>query len=416
MGDETLDTAVGEPTVDESVPDRPELERRYQFETLLSQLTGSLVHVEPGGLGERIRAALKALCIGLRADRATFWVSADEAPQAPLRLAHYYQVDGGPEIPEEIASGSELFPWTAEQLWAGRTVAFSSRDELPAEAARDRESFRLFGSVSSAALPLRARGRTIGLLSFAMVSRPRRWSRHDLTRLRLCAQVFADALERQRAEDMLRALTQRLINAHEQESARLARDLHDDLTQRLALLSIEVSRMAHSSDPEAARVARAAGEQLGRLSEDVHALSYRLHPTVLEDLGLSLALRGECDRVAQLESLKIDLSIDCEEDGTCREAALCLFRVLQEALRNVVRHAAATTATVSLRELGEGLELTIRDDGAGFDVDEARSGRHLGLGSMRERLSLVGGSLRIESSVGTGTTVGAWVPRELAAR
>ena len=232
-----------------------------------------------------------------------------------------------------------------------------------------------------------------------------------------------DITERRIAEDVLREsraalevshreiqqLAGSLLTAHEDERRRLARELHDDLTQRLARLAIDAGRMESAADaPEGVRPLR---EGLVRLSEDVHALSYRLHPSVLDDLGLVEALKTECDRVARHGELRVDVDASGVLGALTAEASLCLFRVAQEALSNTVRHAHASAVTVLLspRSTG-GLQLAVSDNGSGFDPDRPRDHASLGLASMRERVRLLQGELDIESTPGRGTTVVAWVP------
>jgi two-component system, NarL family, sensor histidine kinase UhpB len=229
--------------------------------------------------------------------------------------------------------------------------------------------------------------------------------------------VLRDITERQRAEDELRDLSRRLIGAHEEERALLARELHDDVTQRLAVLAIDVGR-AELAAPDGAQAGamRAAREGLVRLSEDVHALAYQLHPSVLEELGLTEAIRTECERIGRKGRVDLSVEIDPRPAVVSRDAALCLFRVAQEALNNVIRHASARTASVTLRQMDGGLLLAVRDDGVGFDQASPGKGRHLGLASMRERVGLVNGTLDIESAPGQGTAIVAWVPMEGAAR
>jgi signal transduction histidine kinase len=142
----------------------------------------------------------------------------------------------------------------------------------------------------------------------------------------------------------------------------------------------------------------------------VHSLSYRLHPALLEDLGLTDALKVECERFEQQESIPIKSSVEVIPNRIPLDTGICLFRVTQEALRNVARHARARTATVSLRSLKGGLELAVTDSGIGFSQDRHHHRPSLGLASMRERVRLVGGVLDIDSAPGQGTTIIAWVP------
>jgi signal transduction histidine kinase len=231
-----------------------------------------------------------------------------------------------------------------------------------------------------------------------------------------------DITERRNAEDVLREsraalevshreiqqLAGSLLTAHEDERRHLARELHDDLTQRLARLAIDAGRMESAADaPEGVRLLR---EDLVRLSEDVHALSYRLHPSVLDDLGLVEALRAECDRVAHTGELRVDVEASAVPAALPAEASLCLFRVAQEALSNAARHAHASAVTVLLSSQNSGLRLAVSDNGSGFDPERSRDHASLGLASMRERVRLLQGELDIESTPGRGTTVVAWVP------
>jgi PAS domain S-box-containing protein len=226
--------------------------------------------------------------------------------------------------------------------------------------------------------------------------------------------VLRDVTEQRSAEEELRSLSRRLIRAQEDERALLARELHDDVTQRLAVMAIEAGR-AEMVEPSGAQAQamKAIRENLVRLSEDIHALAYQLHPSVLEELGLAEALRAECERRARQGYVVLSPNLEpVAADTVGRDAALCLYRVAQEALNNVVRHAHASAATVVLRQMDGGLLLAVRDDGVGFEPDGVKLGRSLGLASMRERVHLVNGTLDIESAPGRGTSVVAWVPAE----
>ena len=155
---------------------------------------------------------------------------------------------------------------------------------------------------------------------------------------------------------------------------------------------------------------REVREELVRLSEDVHALAYRLHPSVLEDLGLAEALKAEGDRFVGHETVTVETTFSDMPSAVPRDAALCLFRVAQEALRNAGRHAQARKVQLSLRSLDGGMQLAVRDDGCGFDPARPRDRPSLGLASMRERVRLLRGDFDIESAPGQGTTIVAWVP------
>jgi PAS domain S-box-containing protein len=223
--------------------------------------------------------------------------------------------------------------------------------------------------------------------------------------------VLRDITAVKQTEEALHDLSRRLISAHEEERALLARELHDDVTQRLAVLAIDVGRAELAEcHADHAQVMRSVREVLVRLSEDIHALAYQLHPSVLDELGLAAALRAECERRGRQGTLALQVGVEPLPAVVGKDAALCLFRVAQEALNNASRHAGAATATVTLRQMSGGLLLAVRDDGVGFDPSNPERRRSLGLASMRERVRLVNGTLDVESSPGEGTSVVAWVP------
>lgn len=232
----------------------------------------------------------------------------------------------------------------------------------------------------------------------------------------LIGALLVQRARRRRAEQEARTLGGRLITAHEDEGRRLARELHDDITQRLAGVAIEAATLQRLTDP----VARGAAEQaisgeLAHLSRDVHALSYRLHPSVIDDLGLSEALRIECKRAARRGAAEVRFDGDEAGHPPRGDRALCLFRVAQEALRNALRHAQPRHIRVALRAEQGGTRLSVVDDGDGFDPVAERERASLGLASMRERVALLGGRLEVRSRHGEGTSVTAWLPATEAA-
>jgi signal transduction histidine kinase len=226
----------------------------------------------------------------------------------------------------------------------------------------------------------------------------------------LIGSLLLSRRKRRLAEDEARALARRLLTAHEDERSRLARELHDDLSQRLARLSIDAARMERSiptsGEKDAARTMRA---DLVRLGDDVHALAYQLHPSVLDDLGLNEALRVECEQFSRRESIHAELTSFEAPLELPSEVAVCLFRIAQEALRNVAKHSRAKHVRLAVTAGNGNVRMTVRDDGIGFVPAQGRL-RSLGHASMRERAQLVGGTVEVESSTGRGTTVQVSVP------
>ena len=219
--------------------------------------------------------------------------------------------------------------------------------------------------------------------------------------------------KRHQADDEIASLAGRLITAQEAERSRIARDLHDDINQQLASLSIALSSVKRrlqvgEADGLAEEVARLQ-QRIVDITHVTRQLSHDLHPGVLRHAGLVAALRGHCAEFGAQHGIDVSFSAD-GVNGVPDETALCLYRVTQEALRNIAAHAGARTAQVALRSAAAGMELSIVDDGQGFDHAEARHQDGVGLVSLDERVRLVGGSLRIETRPQHGTKLQVSVP------
>ena len=529
-------------TTGEARPSAENLQQRLDFETLIAELSSRFINLPAGEVDREIEDALRRVCAPLGVDLAVLWQWSD-ADTGVAAVTHVYAREAM-QLPGPLRQ--EQFPWYAQEMRAGRSVAVSSLEALPAAAAVDRENCRLIGIKSNLTLPLAVgRDPSFGILGLNTLQAERDWTDALVKRLQLVAQVFANALARKRheqrllesearlaagaelaglafyevdfdgdavhvddrlretcgvpadreqglqvlafwmeqihpedrarvlelrrqlhdgrlerlsieyrflhpthgerwihhvgrvasrdangrtlksfgvlrditqakrADEALGELSRRLILAHEDERALLARELHDDVTQRLAVLAIDVGR-AELAAPNGvqAELMRSVREALVRLSEDIHALAYQLHPSVLEELGLVEALRAECERRGRQGRLAVAMDLESFSAVVGSQAQLGLFRVAQEALSNVTRHAGTHAASVTLRQADDGLLLAVRDEGIGFDPASSRRGRSLGLASMHERMRLVNGTLDIETAPGRGTTLVAWVPAQ----
>ena len=219
-------------------------------------------------------------------------------------------------------------------------------------------------------------------------------------------------LERSRLE--LQALAGRLLTAQEDERRRISRELHDDLNQRLALLTVEIeglqTRFPTSRRSAAARL-RALRDHVVEVSDDVHRLAYQLHASILDDIGLAAALQTYVAEFTKREGIEVGFTQAPLTAPVPLEVASCLYRVTQEALQNVAKHANATRASVSLEHVDAGIRLGVVDFGVGFDASPSES-RVTGLGvvGMRERVRLVNGRFSVSSRPNRGTRVDVWVP------
>jgi len=228
-----------------------------------------------------------------------------------------------------------------------------------------------------------------------------------------------DVTERKEAEDLLSSLSQRLIEAQEQERARVARELHDDINQRLALLllSLEIVRQRLGSvDPHLERQFAEAIATASTLTSDVQNLSHRLHSSRLQTVGLESAARGVCRELSDRSGVEIEFQSEGILAGLPDDVSICLYRVLQEALQNAIKHSGSRQITVSLRSDATAITLAVRDVGKGSDRGKALKNRGLGLVSMKERLKLVDGQLTIEARSPAGTAVRAVVPLNASPR
>jgi PAS domain S-box-containing protein len=229
--------------------------------------------------------------------------------------------------------------------------------------------------------------------------------------------VFAfveEITKRKLAEQALSGVSHKLIEAQEHERARIGRDLHDDIGQRLSLLAVQLQQMKQAPPDSAAEVSFRMDElwkQASEIAHDVQALSHDLHSSKLEYMGVVAAMRGFCKEFAEQQTVEIEFrSHDVPSPLPSSEISLSLFRVLQEAISNAAKHSGVRHFEVQLWGRPGEVHLTISDSGAGFHTQAAKEGRGLGLTSMQERLKLVNGELAIESQPTRGTTIHARVP------
>ena len=221
-----------------------------------------------------------------------------------------------------------------------------------------------------------------------------------------------DITERKLAEAAIANVSRRLIEAQEQERTRIARELHDDIGQRLALLAVELEQL-HRDPEDLPEIRSRIGDlhrQTAEIATDIQSLSHELHSAKLEYLGIVAAMRGFCQELGQQTKVKIDFKSHDLPGPLPPDISLCLFRVLQEALHNSAKHSGVRHVEVALWGTPDEIHLAVSDSGAGFDSKAAKESRGLGLTSMEERLKLLNGTLSIESQPKRGTTVHARVP------
>jgi signal transduction histidine kinase/ABC-type uncharacterized transport system substrate-binding protein len=217
----------------------------------------------------------------------------------------------------------------------------------------------------------------------------------------------------ERAKHRQMELSGMLINAQEKERSRLASEIHDDFSQRLALIALELETAEETigtSPDEAAQKVHNVLNSASELGADLHTLSHRLHSSTLERLGLVPGVTALCSEFAAQQGIEVDLLTDGLPDSVNTDVALCLFRIIQEGLRNLKKHSGASKAQVRLSRVDDKLLVKVHDEGVGFDVRDLEEKDGLGIRSMEERADLLGGRFEIHSKPGKGTTIEAWVP------
>jgi two-component system, NarL family, sensor kinase len=399
---------------------------KLQFEELLAELSASFVNLPASQVDDEIEKALGLLVEFLGVDRGGFAELLIEQKQ--LVITHSYHRPGVPPNPRTILD--EQLPWYAQTIRQGSILRLRKiPEDLPVEAVLEKEYCTKIGMKSHVMIPLKLMDAVIGAIGFAAFHDFRDWPDELVQRLRLVGEIFTNALARKRTDEALQAregslhlarqglqkLAAKLLHAQEEERRRIAREMHDDWTQRLALLGIDIANLEkHIECPEQALpLLQAMQEKLVDLSKDVHSLSRQLHPSILDDLGLVEALRSECASFSHREGISVEYCAHEIPSKMSNDVALIVYRVAQEALRNVAKHAKVKRVTVTLNADAANLILSVRDKGIGFDKAQTHFHAGLGLCSMEERLHLIQGNLSITSLPKEGTTIEAFVPLDL---
>jgi signal transduction histidine kinase/ABC-type uncharacterized transport system substrate-binding protein len=223
--------------------------------------------------------------------------------------------------------------------------------------------------------------------------------------------MAVDITDRKQVEEDLASLSGRLISAQEEERKRIAREIHDDYSQHLALLAMGLESLDEEiEDPSANERLHQIWNGIGEVGADLHYLSHRLHSSTLDTLGLVAGAKAFCTEFAEQQGIRVDFADENVPRDVPADRALCLFRIVQEGLRNIKRHSGADRAEVRLECSGEKLHLSVADRGRGFDVNDRSPRPGIGIHSMEERLRLLGGQLSITSQAMDGTKIDAWLP------
>ena len=301
---------------------------------------------------------------------------------------------------------------------AGRILNGESADDIPKDyshtytIAFDHEVLRKFG-ISESRLPAGAK---------VINRKPTIWSQYGryistgvaalLVQSAIIVSLLLNRSKRIAAEKEAQSLAGRILSAGEEERRYLARELHDDVSQRLAAVSIETGTLENKMS-EFSEIKEPLGKlkkNLIGICDDLHRMSRHMHPSVLDDFGLSEALRSECGELSQRWGIPIELHCSKRFPEIPKSVALCLYRVAQESLWNAIRHSGGSKITIELKSDAEFVYMDISDDGKGFEPSSVQKTRRLGLASMSERIRLVSGTIRTLSAPGQGVTISVVAP------
>jgi signal transduction histidine kinase len=362
-----------------------------------------------GGVQSALREICEQSCGVIRADRASVWMLVNEEV---LRCVEQFDCSN-----HRHESGMQVHAASVPEYLA------ALRDErvIDAEDARTDPRTRelvsalsMSAAISLIAAPVRRSGKLAGFVTFECTGATRKWQGDEVTFAAgvadQVAQAYSDC-EREEALTDLRQTAAELMRLQDEERRRIGRDLHDSTGQTLAALELSLSRLMQTSGSSSER--RELLEQCAQLasqcSAEIRTASYLLHPPLLDELGLLSALRWLADGFHERSGIQVRLDLPSSMDRLSRDEELTLFRVAQEALTNVHRHADSALAALRLFHRGDSVILEVEDAGVGTRGGVGSFVLGVGLAGMRERLRQVGGSLTVESS-GKGTIVRAALP------
>ncbi len=392
------------------------IEQRLAVESLLANLATGFINLAVDEMDRYLEVAMGNISELFSMDRASILQFNPDLSE--LYRTHMWQRDGINPDPHGLPlQVHDQFPEIFDRLKKAETIIISNTENLPDDVAAYCQAI---GIQSFIMLPLVVGSRNLGTIVFSTIFSKATFRDAQVKQLGLFSTIVANAIARQitarsltESREQTRLLAGRMLTIQESERRRLARELHDDLSQRLAVLAMSCSRIREnlkSVSAETADSVHSMHRQLVKISEDVHAISRQLHPSILEDLGLIDAVRNEINAFRRREGIDVNYLSSELPQKLPKDISLCFFRIIQESLRNIARHARTDSASITLTVLTDHLDMEIRDHGCGFDQENNREQLGLGLISMGERVRMINGKLDITSAPGQGTRIRVSAP------
>ncbi len=392
---------------------------RMEFESLITTIATKFINLAPEEVDREIHNTLEAIGGFSGVDWIyTLLVSRD---RPTLRKHHEWCAPGISSLIDQLKDvAAGRFPWAEKLLGDFTSIKIFQTSEFPLAASAEKAFLESLGVRSTLLAPLTAGGMLVGLLGFTSMRREKHWSDDDVTLLAIVCEILVNALQRKRAQvelrrsqEQLRALSARLLSVQERERARIAREAHDELGQSLTALRFDLVALSKKLSARQAALrqkTQAMVKLVDTTLSSVRRIATELRPWMLDDLGLVAAIEWQLQEFEARTGIATALSTAPGQLSLDRDRSTTVFRIVQEALTNVARHAQATAVQVALRQDTYSVSLDVCDNGRGIPKEKIRDGRSLGLIGIRERLLPFDGRVEITGSAGQGTHVAVYMP------
>jgi PAS domain S-box-containing protein len=393
------------------------LKWRLEFEKTIANISSRFVEVSD--TNESINAALRDMGTLNGASRAYLFIFSEDGTS--VDNTHEWCAEGvTPQIDNLKNLPSEMFPWWMYKLRNREVIHITDVSRLPEEAKAEKEMLESQDIKSLLVIPLISADKLAGFIGFDNVEETGEWGEEDLALLRISSGLIGNVLERKGAEEELKSSREQLRNlsaylqtVREEEGKHIAREIHDELGQALTALKMDISWLINKL-PNDQKPLIEKTKSMSKLTDTtiqtVQRILTELRPGLLDDLGLAAAIEWQAEEFQKRTGIKCEVTLDPDEIIIDQDRSTAIFRIFQEALTNVSRHANATKVKVNLKKKAEKLILKVKDDGRGITEKQISDPKSFGLIGIRERVHLFGGEFKISGIRDKGTTVTVGIP------